>query len=147
VNEPRSIDDGPWCWQNKAARRRIRDALDATNNVASALATYGALTEIASDEQANPFTTTHAWISRMSGASRRAAQSRAEQINQQIADKKIRYQTALRIIAKANATTAQKKATPAQPIAEPKSAATTSSRPNRRRHLPTSVSAMPSCGV
>lgn len=63
----RSIKGGPYCWQSKAVRRRIRDAFDASNNVATALSVYDALTEIASDSQAETFTTTHAWIQRMSG--------------------------------------------------------------------------------
>ncbi|PTX96567.1 hypothetical protein [Opitutus sp. ER46] len=63
----RDIHDGPWCWQSKGARRIIRDAFDATNNVATALAVYDALTEIASDKQAESFETTHAWIQRLSG--------------------------------------------------------------------------------
>jgi hypothetical protein len=64
IREPK---DGPWCWQSKAARRRIREAFDATNNVASALSVYDALCEIASDDQSEVFTTTHAWIQRISG--------------------------------------------------------------------------------
>lgn len=70
----RATTDGPFCWQNKSARRRIREAFDATNNVASALAVYDALCEIASDasdkgREVQTFTTTHAWIQRMSGVS------------------------------------------------------------------------------
>src|SRR5688572_7960564 len=63
----RQSSDGPFCWQSKAARRRIREAFDATNNVATALGVYDALCEIASDAQAETFTTTHAWIQRISG--------------------------------------------------------------------------------
>lgn len=63
----RSVKDGPWCWQSKTARRRIREAFDSTNNVATALAVYDALSEIASDDGAEQFTTTHAWIQRISG--------------------------------------------------------------------------------
>lgn len=69
MNTARSTRDGPFCWQSKAARRAIRQAFDATNNVTSALAVYDALTEIASDTGAETFTTTHAWIQRMSGVS------------------------------------------------------------------------------
>lgn len=65
----RSTKDGPWCWQSKQARRCIRDAFDATNNVTTALATYDALCEIASDEGRETFATTHAWIQRLSGVS------------------------------------------------------------------------------
>jgi DNA-binding transcriptional ArsR family regulator len=65
----RHTKDGSWCWENKAARRLIRDAFDATNNVTTALATYSALCEIASDKGRETFTTTHAWIQRLSGVS------------------------------------------------------------------------------
>jgi len=75
TNRPlRSLKDGPWCWQSKAALRRIREAFDASNNVATALAVYGALCEIASDSGADEFTTTHAWIRQISGASVRTIQ-------------------------------------------------------------------------
>ncbi len=47
----------------------IREAFDATNDVASALGVYDALTEIASDLQSETFQTTHAWIQRISGQS------------------------------------------------------------------------------
>jgi hypothetical protein len=72
----RSAKDGPFCWQSKSARRKIRDAFDATNDVASALGVYDALTEIASDEQSETFKTAHAWIARMSGVSARTIQGR-----------------------------------------------------------------------
>jgi len=65
----RAIADGPWCWQSKAARRRIREAFDATRNVTSALAVYDALCEIASDHQAETFAAAHAWIANKSGVS------------------------------------------------------------------------------
>jgi hypothetical protein len=65
----RSTRDGPFCWQNKAARRAIRDAFDDTNNVASALGVYAALTEIASDEQAESFKVAHATLQSRSGVS------------------------------------------------------------------------------
>lgn len=65
-----------WAWQDKAALRRIREAFDASNDVSSALAAYVALTEIASNEQRDEFTTTHAWIARTSGLSVRTVQSR-----------------------------------------------------------------------
>jgi hypothetical protein len=75
VNPKRSTKNGPFCWQSKDARRQIRDAFDATRNVASALAVYDALTEIASDEQNETFVTAHAWIARMSGVSVRTIQN------------------------------------------------------------------------
>jgi hypothetical protein len=57
------------CWQSKAVRRLIRESFDASNNVATALAVYDALTEIASDMQAETFQTTHAYIQGKSGVS------------------------------------------------------------------------------
>jgi hypothetical protein len=66
---------GPWCWQSKVARRKIREAFDSTHNVATALSVYDALTEIASDETSDTFKTTHAWIQRISGASVRTIQN------------------------------------------------------------------------
>jgi len=71
---PRSAKDGPFCWQSKAVRRQIRDAFDASNNVATALGVYDALTEIASDAQAETFTTAHAWIASKCGVSQRTVQ-------------------------------------------------------------------------
>lgn len=67
--------DGPFCWQSKAARRAIRDAFDATNNVCTALSVYDALSEIASDTGSETFTAAHAWIARLSGVSVRTIQS------------------------------------------------------------------------
>jgi hypothetical protein len=55
VTSSRSTKDGPFCWQNKGALRLIRDHFDSTNTVASALAVYVSLTEIASDEQSEVF--------------------------------------------------------------------------------------------
>jgi hypothetical protein len=66
---PRKTTDGPWCWQSKAARRAIREAFDTSNNVASALGVYDALTEEASNKKAQTFTTTHAWLQSLSGVS------------------------------------------------------------------------------
>ena len=44
----------PWCWQEKATLRRIRDVFGST--ATSAVAVYVALTEIASDAQSESFT-------------------------------------------------------------------------------------------
>jgi len=71
----RTAKDGPFCWQNKAARRHIREAFDETHNVTTALSVYDALTEIASDAGTETFTTTHAWIQRISGVSVRTIQT------------------------------------------------------------------------
>jgi hypothetical protein len=70
----------PYCWQAKAVLRKIREACDRTNTVASAVATYVALTEIASDETNDRFTTTHAWIARMSGLGIRTVQARLKEL-------------------------------------------------------------------
>lgn len=66
----------PWCWQPKAALKRIRDSLDAENAVASGLLVYVALTEIASDKHSNTFQTTHSFIAMRSGLSQRTVQQR-----------------------------------------------------------------------
>ncbi len=70
----RTPQDGPWSWQSKAALRRIREAFDETNNVATAIAVYAGLCEIASDAGAEEFTTTHSWIRQISGVSVRTIQ-------------------------------------------------------------------------
>jgi hypothetical protein len=72
----RSPRDGPWCWQSKTARRIIRDGCDASATVASALAVYAALTEIASDEGRQEFTTTVAHIASYSGLADRCVRAR-----------------------------------------------------------------------
>lgn len=66
---PRSTKQGPFCWQSKAVRRSIRERFDARNCVATALSLYDALTEEASNKQAETFTTTHAWLHVLSGVS------------------------------------------------------------------------------
>jgi len=65
-----------WCWQDKAALRKIRDAFDQSNDVASAIGVYVAMTEIASDSGSERFQTTHAWIQRVCGWSIRTIQAR-----------------------------------------------------------------------
>ena len=72
----RVCGDAPFCWQHKPALRLIREAFDADKTVASALAVYLALTEIASDEESEVFTTTHAWIAQKCGVSPRTVQDR-----------------------------------------------------------------------
>ena len=61
----------PFGWYEKAARRLIREMFDATNNVATALEVYTALTEIASDKQSSTFTATHDYIGAKSGVNAR----------------------------------------------------------------------------
>lgn len=70
--------DGPWCWQSKAALRRIQECLDGENTVSSGLAVYVALTQIASDEQSSEFRTTHAHISKLSGVKDRTVRKRLD---------------------------------------------------------------------
>lgn len=72
----------PFCYQYKAPRRFIRTSLDATNDVASGLGVYDALTEIASDAGSEEFQTTIAWIASMSGFSKRTVQSRLADLEQ-----------------------------------------------------------------
>jgi hypothetical protein len=69
--EIRSNKDGPWCWQNKAALRLIRQAFDNRSFLADALAVYLCLTEIASDEQTETFQRTRREIAERSGVSLR----------------------------------------------------------------------------
>ncbi|MGA7724638.1 MAG: hypothetical protein WCA95_05115 [Opitutaceae bacterium] len=69
----RSPKNGPYCWQSKAARRKIREAFDATHDVASALSVYDALSEIASNKQSETFTISQAAIGECAGVSVRTA--------------------------------------------------------------------------
>lgn len=71
-----------FCWQSKAARQKIREDFDGTNNVLSALAVYDGLSEIASDKQSAEFITTIAWVAGKTGASRRTVQSRVKELAQ-----------------------------------------------------------------
>jgi hypothetical protein len=70
----------PFCWQSKSTMRRIRDCLDGSGSVASGLATYVALTEIASDEGSDKFETTHAHVALKSGFSPRTVQDRTQDL-------------------------------------------------------------------
>jgi hypothetical protein len=76
----RTISDGPFCWQRKAALRKIRESFDAEKAVASAIGAYVALSEIASDEQSETFVTTHAYIALKSGLSPRTIASRLSEL-------------------------------------------------------------------
>ena len=67
----RRSQDCPWCWQRKQILRLIREGFDSTHDVPTAIATYTALTEIASDEQRDQFTTTHSYIAQKAGLSPR----------------------------------------------------------------------------
>jgi hypothetical protein len=81
-NKLRVCRAAPFCWQHKAARRKIRDAFDRDKTVHSALGTYDALTEIASDEESEIFETTHAWIALLSGFSQRTVGKRLPELEE-----------------------------------------------------------------
>ncbi len=80
VARPHDAVEPPFCWQSKMALRKIREALDAEKAVASGIGVYVALTEIASDEQKNPFETTHLYIGSKSGFSPRTVQERIQDL-------------------------------------------------------------------
>lgn len=64
MSEPqlRTIKDGPFCWQGKAARRKIREAAADMKNGSAVMGIYDALCEIASDEQSEFFRCSHPHI-------------------------------------------------------------------------------------
>jgi hypothetical protein len=70
MNEPpeqRSrTPEPPYCWQSKAARRIIYEYFDGDVFGASCLGVYTALTEIASDKEAEIFTTPQSYIAQKS---------------------------------------------------------------------------------
>ncbi len=73
---PRTTKDGPFCWQSKEALRRIRDWFDESNNVASALATYLALSEIESNTgTAGAFIATQSDIAKRAGVGQRTVRT------------------------------------------------------------------------
>ncbi len=78
MSEPRS--NPPFAWQDKRALRKIRDSFDSANTIASALGTYIALTVVASDKQAEEFTTTEAWLANLSGFSQRTIGDRIDDL-------------------------------------------------------------------
>jgi hypothetical protein len=57
----------PYCWQNKEARRLIRNKLDGDTHQKIALAVYDALTEIASNETRSTFTASQPHIGDLAG--------------------------------------------------------------------------------
>ena len=72
--------EGAWCWQSKAALRRIRENLDGAQSIASTLSVYVALTEISSDASKTVFTTTHAWIAMFAGISTATVKRRLREL-------------------------------------------------------------------
>ena len=65
----RTTKDGPFCWQAKESLRGIRDRFDASHNVASAIAVYVALSEIASNKSCESFEATQGEVAQKSGLS------------------------------------------------------------------------------
>ncbi len=65
-----------WCWMDKRALRKIREAFDRDNAISSALAVYLALCEIASNKESEVFQTTHSYIAQNSGVSIKTVQRR-----------------------------------------------------------------------
>lgn len=61
----------PFCWQNKEARERIREHMNADSKAASVLSLYDALTEIASDEGVESFKAGQPYIGTKAGMSGR----------------------------------------------------------------------------
>jgi hypothetical protein len=57
----------PYLWIHKPALDAIRNRLDSTNSVTSAIAVYTVLCELASDKTSSTFETTQAWIAAKSG--------------------------------------------------------------------------------
>src|SRR5450759_4220174 len=71
----------PFAWQDKRVLRKIRQSFDSQHTVASALAVYNALTEIASDFQSPEFVTTAFHISNRAGLSERTAGERVRDLH------------------------------------------------------------------
>jgi DNA-binding MarR family transcriptional regulator len=70
--QERQIKDAPFCWQHKGALEMIRDYFeDGNGHSASALSTYLALTELASDAQSETFTASIRQIAARGGVSYR----------------------------------------------------------------------------
>jgi hypothetical protein len=80
VGPLRSIQDGPWCYQSKAALRTIREANDTTGNLTSALATYSALTEYASNKASDCFEVAQSYIGMMTGLHRNTVGKRLQEL-------------------------------------------------------------------
>jgi len=69
-SEPRNIKDRqPFCWQEKKALEKIRQLFE--NDTASALSTYVALTEIASDAKSDTFPASASHIASKAGLARK----------------------------------------------------------------------------
>jgi hypothetical protein len=58
---------GAWCWQQKSARRLIRERMNGDSKTVYVLSVYDALTEIASDESSEIFKTSHPYLAEKAG--------------------------------------------------------------------------------
>ena len=65
--------NGPFCWQDKRWLGLIRKE---TEDYASGLSVYLALTELASDNESDSFKATHAWLAKLSGLSEKTIRRR-----------------------------------------------------------------------
>ncbi|NLH83999.1 MAG: hypothetical protein GX450_01055 [Verrucomicrobia bacterium] len=63
----------PFAWQDKNILRRIREEVE---DYGTAISVYVALCFVASDKEADQFTTTHEWLAQLSGASARTVRRR-----------------------------------------------------------------------
>jgi hypothetical protein len=66
VQQRSRTPEAPYCWQAKVARRSIYEHFDGDTFGASCLGVYDALTEIASDKEAETFTTPQSHIAQKS---------------------------------------------------------------------------------
>lgn len=78
-----STPEPPYCWQNKEARRAIREHMNGHESTSAALSLYDALTEIASNEEAETFKAGQPYIGTLSGLSARTVR-RIEPILEQV---------------------------------------------------------------
>jgi len=69
LQQPRSTNDGPWCWQIKGALQLIAEMFSESNQLASARSLYLALTQLASDHGTETFTESKALIAHKAGLS------------------------------------------------------------------------------
>lgn len=73
----------PYCWQNKDARRAIREHMNGHESTSAALSLYDALTEIASNEKVETFKAGQPYIGTLAGLSARTVR-RIEPILEQV---------------------------------------------------------------
>jgi len=78
----REIKAAPFCWLEKAALRRLRDACDETGDGPRLLAVYLAFAELASDHQSDVFTASVASIASRAKVSERTVHTAKEKLRQ-----------------------------------------------------------------